>query len=119
MPRRQCKVCPWKVSTNRFEIPGGYDEAKHCALANTIATPGELPTRGILRIMACHETSQGKELPCVGWLDNQLNAGNNLMLRLAVRQKRISADYVLDGPQHPDFAATLGERNACTETNDS
>lgn len=57
--------------------------------------------------MACHETQVGKELPCVGWLDHQLGVGNNLTLRYAVFQGRISADYELDGEQHESLSATL------------
>jgi len=59
--------------------------------------------------MACHESRLGKEIPCVGWLDNQLGVGNNLTLRFAVFQKRISADYELDGEQHESLEDTFPE----------
>ena len=108
MSRKQCKLCPWKVTTDPLQIPDGYDVQMHGALQVTIAKPGgiELIDKD-LRIMACHETQPGRELPCVGWLDNQLNEGNNLALRFAVFNGRISADYELDGPQHKRFEDTL------------
>ena len=87
-PRKQCTKCPWKVSTDPRDIPGGYCVEKHANLARTIATPGEVMLGGVLRIMACHETTGGRELPCVGWLVHQLGPGNNIPLRLAARDAR-------------------------------
>jgi hypothetical protein len=104
-PRKQCKKCPWKVDTDPYEIPNGYCPTKHAALRNTIAEPGSL--RGGASMMACHETPQGKELPCVGWLVNQLGPGNNIGLRLAVRSGRIDANVETVGEQHERFEDTL------------
>ena len=58
-------------------------------------------------MMACHETPEGNEQPCIGWLHLHLHEGNNIGLRLAVFEGYISADYELDGEQHPDFESTL------------
>ena len=38
---KQCAKCPWKVSTDPHDIPGGYCEIKHANLSNTIANEGE------------------------------------------------------------------------------
>jgi hypothetical protein len=105
MSRRQCAKCPWKKSTRPENIPNGYTVARHAELASTIAVPGQLQHE--LRIMACHETPVGQELPCVGWLAHQLGPGNNLTLRLAVIRGRIATDFELDGDQHPSFEETL------------
>lgn len=60
--RHQCKACPWKVSTvPDQDIPGGYCPAKHVNLRKTLAVPGEVPVSTGLRVMACHETDQGRE----------------------------------------------------------
>jgi uncharacterized protein DUF6283 len=107
-PRKQCKKCPWKTSTNPHDIPNGYDEAKHCALRSTIAEPGTLRSGG-MGVMACHETTVGKERPCVGWLANQLGPGNNLALRMAVMLGRIDGNVQTVGPQHERFEDTLPE----------
>jgi hypothetical protein len=108
-PRRQCKKCPWKVSTNPHEIPGGYCEKKHRALTNTIAEPGDLreATLGTLRTMACHESDVEKAIPCVGWLANQLGPGNNIGLRLRVLQGKIDANVETVGEQHRRLEDTL------------
>lgn len=104
--RRQCAKCPWKVGTDPRDIPDGYCEVKHAALARTIATPGAfLGTE--MRVMACHESKFGREIPCAGWMANQLGPGNNIPLRLAVVTGKISADFRLVGPQHARFEDTL------------
>jgi hypothetical protein len=107
MTNRQCSKCPWKIATDPHEIRNGYDPKKHAGLRNTIAQPGVPDLRSPLRVMACHETPEGCERPCVGWLHNQLNDGNNIVLRLAVHAGRYSAKYELDGPQHARFEDTL------------
>lgn len=107
---RQCKACPWKVSTvPERDIPNGYDAAKHANLKNTIARPGDLcGLGGGLRAMACHEFPVGAEQPCVGWLAHQLGPGNNIALRLVAMRDKRYRDLVLDGAQHETFEATLG-----------
>lgn len=109
MPRRQCAKCPWKVSTDPNEIPNGYCQTKHANLKNTVARPGDISAlrSKSLRMMACHETKPGKELPCVGWLANQLGPGNNLGLRALAMTKRELCDWELDGEQHQRLEDTL------------
>lgn len=106
-PQRQCAKCPWKVSTNPHDIPGGYDVEKHKHLANTIAEPGAFNFDKPLRLMACHETGVGYDRPCVGWLANQMGDGNNLALRYAVIKGRINGNVILDGEQHARLEDTL------------
>lgn len=111
--RTQCEKCPWKVSTNPREIPNGYDVEKHQRLQCTIVDESNAIEKFLaaepMRIMACHRSPVGRELPCVGWLHNQLGEGNNIALRYAVRQGRINADCVVVGPQHARFEDTLPE----------
>ena len=60
-----------------------------------------------LRMMACHESAVGREMPCVGWLHQQLGVGNNLALRLAVMRGKVDGDVETVGPQHERFEDTL------------
>lgn len=114
MTRRQCKACPWKISTvPDQDIPGGYCSTKHENLRSTIAEQARVPIPGTpLRLMACHETTGGNELACVGWLEHQLGRGNNIALRLAASRDPSLADYELDGPQHETFEDTLPEASS-------
>lgn len=105
--RRQCRKCPWKRGTDPHTIPNGYEEGKHRALCSTIAEPGAPAFSNTLRLMACHESAVGRDVPCVGWLVHQLGPGNNLALRLAVIQGRVDADVETVGPQHERFEDTL------------
>jgi len=87
---KQCAKCPWRKDVNPRNIPNGYSEEKHRALRSTIARPGDLSalTSNKIRVMACHETHKTH---CIGWLTNQLGAGNNIALRLdmpLVRERR-------------------------------
>jgi hypothetical protein len=95
------------VTTNPYDIPRGYDVEKHRRLKYTIARPGEINLTKQLRIMACHDSDVGQELPCVGWLMNQLGNGNNIQLRYMVVTGKINADVELDGEQHATFEDTL------------
>ena len=74
---KQCKTCPWKADTTVTDIPN-YSLDRHLNLASTIADlSGNLPTiNEPLKVMACHNSSEGKEYECIGWLNNQLGAGN-------------------------------------------
>ena len=57
--------------------------------------------------MACHEHAPGEEAHCVGWLMNQIGPGNNIPLRLRIRDCENIDAMVLDGPQHECFEDTL------------
>ncbi len=107
----QCAKCPWRKGVDPHSIPNGYSEAKHRALKDTIANAGSfcLPG-GVLRMMSCHEHPVGKEVPCVGWLDNQLGPGNNIALRIQMLDCENLRDLKLDGPQHERFEQTLPKR---------
>lgn len=104
---RQCAKCPWKVSTDPHDIPDGYSEDMHCDLAGTIADPGAINIGKPLRVMACHEHPSGDKAHCVGWLMNQLGPGNNIALRLNMRNCENIGLVQLDGEQHEIFEDTL------------
>src|SRR3954470_19124799 len=98
----QCEKCPWRVEVDPHDIPNGYDEDKHRALACTIAEPGSL--RGTGHAMTCHETADAH---CVGWIVNQLGPGNNLALRMQMMTCENARAIRLRGEQHQRFEDTL------------
>lgn len=105
---KQCEKCPWKVSTDPSEIPGGYSPDLHRDLSCTIAEPGSF--RPSSAAMACHESPPGDEAHCVGWLAHQLGPGNNIGLRLRMLSCENIRAVQLDGPQHERFEDTLPKR---------
>ena len=110
--RKQCKACPWKVTTDPGNDIPGHCRTQHERLENTIAEPASLAflAGGTLRLMACHEFKSGEEMPCVGWLAHQLGPGNNIALRMKAMSDRSLYDFELDGEQHKTLKDTLGDR---------
>jgi len=103
---KQCASCPWRVGCDPSrDIPNGYSVELHQQLRLTIAAPGQL-NLDKLPVTACHHSKPGKEFACAGWLHNQLGAGNNIGLRIAVTRGHMPAP-VVDGPQHETFDETL------------
>jgi hypothetical protein len=103
---KQCRSCPWRVDCDpEQDIPNGYSCNLHEGLRKTIADgPSFRP--GPLQVMACHYSNAGEEYPCAGWLYNQLGAGNNIGVRLAVMAGRMPVPEI-DGEQHATFDETL------------
>ncbi len=103
----QCSKCPWKKSTDPNKIPNGYSVEKHKNLSCTIANGPDNLFNGKLSAMACHETSGGNEQYCIGWLMNQLGPGNNLLLRLKMRNCENAGELKVYGKQHETFEDTI------------
>jgi hypothetical protein len=107
----QCKSCPWKVTTDPVrDIPNYVPELAR-SLDGTIATcpmQSLAPVLGgaPMRIMACHYSKPGEEIPCAGWLENQLGPGNNIGVRLLMVQGKLPVP-VTEGEQHERYEDTL------------
>ena len=106
---KQCGKCPWKVNANPNEIPNGYCEIKHENLKQTIAEPNSYKdvNNKVLKAMACHDSPVGKEDYCIGWVNNQLGVGNNIMLRMKMIFCTNRKDVKVFGKQHQKFEDTL------------
>ena len=103
---KQCNLCPWKVSTNPHDIPDGYSEEKHKNLSKTIAKDLSFGQRE-LNCMACHHSNGHDQMYCVGWLNNQLGAGNNIGLRIRMMRCENIGRLKVIGEQHENFEDTL------------
>ncbi len=103
----QCAKCPWKVSTNPFEIPDGYCPVKHQELSKTINPGIENYNPDELKIMACHHSDGTDEMYCVGWVYNQMRDGNNIGLRLKMFNCTNYKELKVKGQQHKTFEDTL------------
>jgi hypothetical protein len=104
---KQCSKCPWKVTTDPYDIPDGYCEVKHKNLENTIAKEGDYNFGGTMNVMACHHSNGNDEMYCVGWLHNQLGVGNNIKLRLQMMRCENISKLQIVGEQHQRFEDTL------------
>lgn len=104
----QCAKCPWKVTVNPRDIPNDYCEIKHKGLKNTIAEGDfEKQCSVPFRAMACHDSQNNNMFFCIGWLHNQMGTGNNIRLRLMMRDCSNVDQIKVVGEQHPTFEDTL------------
>lgn len=102
----QCAKCPWKTSTDPYDIPNGYSKKKHEKLSRTIAEPASLRSTG--HVMSCHESGpKDKEPYCIGWLIHQLGPGNNIGLRMKMLMEYDLSKVRTVGDQHERFEDTL------------
>jgi len=99
---KQCKKCPWKVSSKNEDIPN-YDRKKHESLGSTIWDNPSYKGAS----MACHDSYEGKEFHCVGWINNQVGRGNNINLRMQMFKWENAGDIEVVGKQHETFDDTL------------
>ena len=103
----QCAKCPWKVSTNPYDIPDWYSEEKHKELKKTIAKDLSYTIPDVMHLMACHHSTDTEKEHCVGWLNNQLGEGNNIPLRLLMMGCENINEITVYGKQHRTFEETL------------
>lgn len=108
---KQCDKCPWKVTTDPFDIPDGYCEVKHANLKGTIAKEGDINLGSTLQVMACHHSTDESMQHCVGWLHNQLGIGNNIGLRIQMMKCENLGKLQIVGEQHQKFEQTLPNYN--------
>ena len=102
---KQCKNCPWKVSSNLDRIPG-YSRKQHIGLQDTISD-GNFNDVDVVKVMACHESTPDNQYHCLGWLMNQLGPGNNIALRFSMLKCENLGDVELIGEQHKCFEDTM------------
>ncbi len=102
---KQCANCPWRVNSDLSKIPG-YDRRQHHDLKQTIVDDGILNPNGAVRFMGCHNSTDGNDLECIGWLNNQRNS-NNLGLRMMMMRCRNVREIEVVGEQHLTFEETL------------
>ncbi len=113
---KQCAKCPWKVSTNPFDIPDGYCPIKHANLESTIAKEGIINLTQN-NAMACHHSNGEDQMYCIGWLSNQLGIGNNIGLRIRMMNCENVRYLKTYGKQHTNFEDTLPEITQHEKTN--
>lgn len=70
---------------------------------DTIANPDNYDLTGELKIMACQDSPLGDEQPFVGWLHNQLGVGNNIKLRMWMRNCNNADCITVECEQHSTF----------------
>ncbi len=96
---KQCVACPWRVAVKPSRDVPNYGEGIYDRMRSTLRSGVETIGGGPRIAMACHNQKDGEQLPCAGWLYNQLGVGNNIGIRLHVMSGRLPAPTVR-GEQH-------------------
>lgn len=98
-----CKSCPWRVGADADAIPGfsmGMAEDLRSTVSGELGAP----------IMACHQSREGDEIPCQGFL--AVEGYNNLAVRINVAVGKMDPEVVAEPPEdwpelYGDFDAML------------
>lgn len=105
MKRKQCRACPWRVDVKPSRDVPKYGEGIYDRMRSTLRSGLETLNGKPYIAMACHNQKDGAQLPCAGWLHNQLGVGNNIGVRLRVMAGTLPAPVVF-GAQHETVPAS-------------
>lgn len=111
-----CPSCHWRVDQGARDIPG-FSMTKARDLAATCPNEhGHGPTFGA-ELFACHQSREGSEIPCAGWLATVGHA--HPAVRIAVLGGRLSMDALSPGadwpPLHDSYGQVLQKLEATSE----
>lgn len=96
--RTPCPTCPWRVDQDASVIPGFS-----LGLAEQIerTTHGEFGAP----IFACHQSREGEEFACAGWLARY--GYDSIAVRLMVMGGKIDAEALQPGEGWPELHETF------------
>lgn len=112
MTRQPCASCPWRLDQDATAIPG-FVLAKAEALAATSPDERGMGPGWGSPMFACHQSRDGQEVVCAGWLA-QVGAAHP-GVRLALMQGTMTPDQVQ--PQtglHTTFQEVIRKLRATT-----
>ena len=102
---RPCPACPWRRDSHPRDIPNfSLDLAE--GLASTSRQGNFGPNYGA-PMFACHESVEGAEIACAGWVAVEGEAHPNI--RLAVSLGRLDASALSPGEDWPELREDFEE----------
>lgn len=103
---KPCPSCPWRVDQDARDIPG-FDLAKAESLSSCCPDErGFGPDFGAA-MFACHQSKEGGEFPCAGWLATV--GDRHPQVRLAVAMNQLPVERLQPGTDWPPLHASYGE----------
>lgn len=105
-PDRPCPSCPWRLDQNAQDIPN-FSLEKAEGLAGTCPDENGMGPSFGASWFACHQSREGAEIPCAGWLAVVGRAHPNV--RIAVMEGRLDAKTLDLPPDGPTLHSTYGE----------
>ena len=98
--RKLCSDCPFKKDTP----PGQFSSARYerlRALGVHDPAPREGQSFALKAMFACHQTGEGKEVACAGWL--AVCGENSLTVRLNIALGALPEETLTPGKDWPDL----------------
>lgn len=102
---RPCRTCPWRTDSSADDIPN-FDPELAERLAETCPHDGIGPDFGA-SLFACHESDEGREVACAGWLAVVGHA--HPTVRMAVLAGQLAAARLTPGDGWPELHGPFEE----------
>lgn len=110
--RQPCASCPWRRDSHADAIPS-FSLALAEALAATSPDEQGMGPDAFAPQFACHQSREGSEIVCAGWLAAVGKA--HPMVRLAVMRGDVPADALNPSPElHDTFGEVIEKLRADT-----
>lgn len=103
---RPCPGCPWRCDKTAADIPGFSLEKARGLAATSPDARGFGPSFGA-PLFACHQSKEGDELACAGWLATVGACHPNV--RLAVMSGRLDGEALQPAQDWPELHGNYGE----------
>ncbi|WP_208454142.1 DUF6283 family protein [Burkholderia gladioli] len=97
---RPCASCPWRVDKDARDIPN-FDMQLAEKLSETCPDARNMGPAFGAAMFACHQSKDGAEIPCAGWLATV--GERHPMVRLAVMRGRLPAESLVPGSDWPEL----------------
>lgn len=98
--RQPCKTCPWRVDATAGDIPNfSLDLAE--SLERTCDGQFGSPQ------MACHQSRDGNEFVCAGWL--AIHGADSISVRLSVLAGQTPPEALEPGDDWPELHGSVAE----------
>ena len=95
-----CRTCPWRVDQHADEIPGFRLELAE-ELVNTTSDQFGAP------MFACHQSTDGKQVVCRGWLTRY--GQDSIAVRLKLMRQELAPEELEPGENWPQLHGTFTE----------
>lgn len=103
---KPCKACPWRKDAHAQDIPG-FDLAKAESMARCCPDAEGFGPDFFAPVFACHQSPQGEEFPCAGWLAQVGEASPRI--RIALVHGDLKPDVLQPGRDWPALHESYGE----------
>lgn len=104
--RRPCRTCPWRLDQDASAIPG-FSLQKAEGLANTCPGANGWSVELGRPMFACHQSTDGAEVVCAGWLAVEGRA--HVGVRVNVALGEIDAAALNPGEDWPEMHRSFAE----------